>query len=303
MAQPVTKVLIDIAAALKIVKHGQDCVPNPVTGYLLGAAIDNTLEISYTYPSLEGETDRDELMHMLGDTNVDNLCVGWYQSNHMVELYSSQVVDLQYNYQIDPMTPNSVLITYDPFQSKLGNFVMKAFRLSEKYIQRKKRDMNEYISPSEIYEELPLEINSVGLSSIYLRSIADSNKLALGHNFDSLSMAGNDARIEQQLSLLCDSIEDATAEQSKFVYHSKAQLKSRVDYIKYISECTKNKQPVNFTEGLLRGALKPMPNPNASRVEQALSLGHLERSTDELSNMVNTNMNNLVVNKEVQNNA
>lgn len=306
---------IDILAALKIVKHCQDGLPGLVTGILLGICsqkyatdgdASNILEISYSVPD---DGDLYEMMKMFDKASVDNNCVGWYLSNHLVELYSSDTAKYQYSYQTDSMTPHSVIIMYDPFQSKLGNFVLKAYRLSEKYMAIKARNMNDYIAPNEIYDELPLRILSTGLSSMYIRDIADTHASKFDCNFDALSMSSNDKRIESSLVSLYENIEETEKEQSKFISYSKYQFQGehppRVKYFKHIlqkeNENMKAGRPLDFGINLSESVTKIKLPVCSSRIDQSLSLGHLDHTVAQLQDMMNTNLKNLVLNKEVQN--
>jgi hypothetical protein len=314
---------LDILAALKIVKHCQDGLPGLVTGNLLGICsqkyvameppdLSNILEISYSVPN-EGrsEEEQTEMMQMFEKASIDNNCVGWYLSNHLVELYFSDTAKYQYIYQIDHKTPHCVLIIYDPFQSKLGNLVLKAYRLSEKYMAIKARNMNDYIAPNEIYDELPLRIMSTGLSSMYIRDIADTNASKLDCNFDALSMSTNDKRIESSLVSLYENIEETEKEQSKFISYSKYQFQGehppRVKYFKHIlqkeNENLKAGRPIDTGINLSESVTKIKMPICSSRIDQSLSLGHLDHTVSQLQDMVNTNLKNLVLNKEVQNNG
>lgn len=313
----VDRVEIDILAALKIVKHCQDGVvqSQPNTGYLLGICSQryndgkNILEISYSYPAPDDIAGALEMRDNLGQTAIDTVLVGWYQGNHLVELYSNDTASIMFNdYQANQNIPNSVFIMYDPFQSKHGNFVMKAFRLSDKFMLNKARNMNEYIPSNEIWSELPLDIMSTGLSSMYIRGLADTHTTKLDCNFDALSMSTNDIRIEQQLKSLYENIEETEKEKSKLISFSKFQFgnqnPSRVAYFKYIlskeNANLKEGKPLGFGINLAHANNVKPPVCQYSRIEQALSLGHLEHSVDQIQDMVNTNLKNLVLNKEIQ---
>ena len=84
-----------------------------VAGSLLGIDIGGVLEVTYTFSfpvpkneadgSLDGVEDLDgaeyqiEMMKMLRDVNIDNNCVGWYQSMYMGTVCTNDVVTYQYS--------------------------------------------------------------------------------------------------------------------------------------------------------------------------------------------------------------
>ena len=124
---------------MKIVKHCQDALPSMVTGSLLGMimAEKGILEITHAFPFPEQKNDSGadgheyqlEMMKMLREVNVDNNCVGWYQSMLMGSYSTSALVENQKGYQMD-LSPNAVVLLYDPQQTNKGNFVLRAYRLS-----------------------------------------------------------------------------------------------------------------------------------------------------------------------------
>jgi len=182
---PIREVIIDGLAVLKIVKHCNDSLPTMVAGSLLGLDVNGALEITYSYsfpvPKGEGEGTSEnaeeldgaeyqiEMMKMLRDVNIDNNCVGWYQSMYLGTISTNDVVSYQYSYQSsEELSDNSIVIMYDPVQSKKGSLVMKAFRLTQQFLELRKNKLNSFIKPSEILEELPLKIRIVGHVSLFL---------------------------------------------------------------------------------------------------------------------------------------
>lgn len=159
----VSKVVIDGLAVLKIVKHCNDNFPTSVSGILLGLDLDGILEVSYTFPTLSNEGDGEEdgdgregyqiqMMQMLEKVNVDNNMVGWYQTSNLGSFLNSDFVDYQTAYQSSEsmLTINSIVIIYDPYQSKDGRLVLKAFRLSDKFMEMRQKNSNDFMKYSDI---------------------------------------------------------------------------------------------------------------------------------------------------------
>lgn len=81
-----------------------------------------------------GEEYQMEMMKMLREVNVDNNCVGWYQSMFLGTMYTASTIENQLQYQ-ENLSDNTVVILYDPIQTANGSLTLKAFRLSEEFIQ------------------------------------------------------------------------------------------------------------------------------------------------------------------------
>ena len=118
--------LIHLQALLKIVKHCHESLPQMVTGSLLGLVVkEGVLEITHAFPfpeplprggggaavgvveykdeptddamddvgALEGHEFQLEMMRMLREVNVDNNCVGWYQSMYLGSYSTSSFLE------------------------------------------------------------------------------------------------------------------------------------------------------------------------------------------------------------------
>ena len=93
----------------------------------------------------------------------------------MGTICTNDIVQYQYNYQSsEELSENSVVIMYDPIVSTKGVLVLKAFRLSDAFLELKRTKANQFIRPADILEELPLKIRNVGHVSAFLRSLQDA---------------------------------------------------------------------------------------------------------------------------------
>ena len=241
VVKPIQEVIIDGLAVLKIVKHCNDSLPSLVAGSLLGLDVEGTLSITYAYSfpiprensgntqgveDLDGNEYQIEMMKMLRDVNVDNNCVGWYQSMFLGTVCTNDVVSYQYSYQSsEELSNNSVVIMYDPIQSQKGILVLKAFRLTDKFMELKRSGSNQFIAPSEILQELPLKIRNVGHVSAFLRCLEDTHKNELDCDFDPLSMNKEEVYAEKHLELLASMLDDLVGEQIRFQKYSQSIAK------------------------------------------------------------------------------
>lgn len=317
----VREVVIDGLAVLKIVKHCNDSLPTMVAGSLLGLDVNGSLEITYSYsfpvPKVEGENSSEgadeldgaeyqiEMMKMLRDVNIDNNCVGWYQSMYLGTICTNDVVGYQYSYQSsEELSDNSIVIMYDPIQSKKGSLVMKAFRLTEQFIEMRKNKLNLFIKPSEILEELPLKIRNVGHVSAFLRCLQDSHKNELDCSFDALSMFNADSQTEKQLELLGTWVDDLVGEQQKFQQYSKSVAKTRQEHIRWLTkritdniearEAGEYELPTRIEES----GLKPLPEAPV-RNDPLLMLGQLDRFCSQINEQVDNSIHKLVLTSQL----
>jgi len=234
----VREVQIDGLAVLKIVKHCKDSLPHMVAGSLLGLDQKGVLEITHSFPlplsksdaadagaveaaAAEEFTDGDEyqmeMMKMLREVNMDNNCVGWYQSMFLGTYNNLSVIENQLQYQ-ENLSDNTVVILYDPIQTANGSLTIKAFRLSEAFIQIYRGGGNEFIAPQNILVELPLKIRNPGLINALMYDLESSK--TLNCDFDRLDLSTN-PYLEKNLEYLCDWVDDLAAEQQKFQYYAR----------------------------------------------------------------------------------
>eukprot|EP01039_Chlorochromonas_danica_P010707 gene10707-11883_t len=319
-ATPVREVVIDIVAALRIVKHCNDNLPSMVAGCLLGLDVDGVLEVTYAYafpqPKAEGETANEgddidgsdyqiEMMKMLRDVNVDNNCVGWYQSMYMGTVYTNDVVAYQYSYQSsEELSENSVVIMYDPVLSKGGDLVLKAYRLSDQFMEAKRSKSNKFVKPSEILEEIPLTIRSQGHVSAAVVTLAESHADDLDVEFDSLSMSNVDGQTEKQMELLAAWMDDLLGEQQRFQGYARSNAKLRQEHLRWLvkrrqenedaRENGEEEQPLRLDQSGLK-ALPELPPRN----EHLLLVAQVEKYTGQLNEIAQEALQKVALTNEV----
>jgi translation initiation factor 3 subunit H len=222
-------------ALLKIVKHCHESLPHMVTGSLLGLVTNGVLEVTHSFPfpdnkpqadddEMEGHEFQLEMMRMLREVNVDNNCVGWYQSMYLGIYSTSNLLENQLSYQTD-LSPNAVVILYDPMQTGHGNLVLKCLRLTDECVLLKTKGDNVYIDPRKIFEEIPVKLTNPGLARALLADISGGCYEGLFNaradtTFDRLDLSTN-PYLEKHLEFLCGWVDDLAAEQSKFQYYAR----------------------------------------------------------------------------------
>ena len=220
-----------------------------VTGSLLGMAVgEGVLEITHAFSlpdaakgpevtnnnkSTDNDNDQDgtagyeyqlEMMRMLREVNVDNNCVGWYQSMYLGSYSTSSFLESQLSYQTD-LSPNAVVLLYDPMQTSHGNLVLKCFRLTQECVDLQSSGKNTFLDPSKIFEAVPVEIINPGLTRVLLNDIQTGQHGTelvsnLDTTFDRLDLSTN-PYLEKHLEFLCTWVDDLAAEQQKFQYYAR----------------------------------------------------------------------------------
>lgn len=111
-----------------------------------------------------------EMMRMLREVNVDNNCVGWYQSMYLGIYSTSALLENQWSYQTE-LSANSIVLMYDPMQTANGNLVLNCYRLTEHAVKLRTSNKNEYIKSDEIFEKVPVTLSNPGLVQALLSDI------------------------------------------------------------------------------------------------------------------------------------
>jgi translation initiation factor 3 subunit H len=128
-----------------------------------------------TVATYDGHEYQIEMMRMLREVNVDNNCIGWYQSMYLGLYNTMSLLENQFNYQTE-LSANSVVVLYDPIQtSSQQTLILKCYRLSDECIaqQQQQEEKNAYIDPKHIFEEIPVTFTNPGLIQAFLYDIAD----------------------------------------------------------------------------------------------------------------------------------
>lgn len=269
--KPIHSVHIDGLAVLKIVKHCQESLPKLVSGSLLGLATDDgVLEITHSFPfpdprddsksdfvktaiessspiddeanALDGHEYQLEMMKMLREVNVDNNCVGWYQSIYLGSYSTSTLLENQLSYQTD-LSSNAVVLLYDPMQTAHGNLELKCLRLTNDACELLKSGKNSFLDPSHIFEELPVTMKNPSVVKALLHNVStgqynadvdtDAGVATDGASGEVAAVYGADTTLdrldlstnpylEKHLEFLSTWVDDLSTEQGKFQYYMRS---------------------------------------------------------------------------------
>ncbi|KAJ2720923.1 hypothetical protein GGI07_004319 [Coemansia sp. Benny D115] len=180
-------VKVDPLAVLKIVKHARESQPTPANGQLLGLEVNGVLEITnaFAVPSLQGSEEdmadyQVEMIQFLREVNIDSNSVGWYQSTRLGDFMQQPMLEIQAGYEA-PGSSNgsSVVLIHDTSKTEqAGNLSLRAFRLSQTYLEMAKsskfttKDLAaKGLTYGNILEELPIQIETSGLAKALLSEL------------------------------------------------------------------------------------------------------------------------------------
>jgi len=239
---PLKCVQIDALVFLQIMKHCRQHTPHPVNGGLLGLDVEDTLQVTHSFGYvLRGSGDdtansaeednqyQIDTLKKLREVNVDSNTVGWYQTTHLGQFFSSTIINHQYLYQTD-IAKRSVLLVYDSLQSAIGKASFKALQLSPEFMKvyseadsAGRAAMAEFPS-SEMFIEIPVTISCSAIAEAFLVDWAIADPTSTTSHLGVLDVE-NQAFLEKNVQLLIGSIHDLGEEQSKLIAYEKSQAR------------------------------------------------------------------------------
>ncbi|OQR84192.1 eukaryotic translation initiation factor 3 subunit H [Achlya hypogyna] len=257
----VDKVQLEGLALLQIIKHCHENLPRSVAGSLLGLEADATLEVTNSFPSptvaatpgavptsptgkdksvqfaAESDEYQIDMMKNLREVNMDNNKVGWYQSAMNSTFATTATIEYQFQYQKN-LGQNAICIVYDPLETMKGALSIKAFRLTDAFLEtyKTKAFSKEGFAKGDIraatmIEEIPIELHNSDMVQCYLLEL-QAQKLG-DCEFDRLDLATN-AYLENSLQNLSAWADELAQEHYKFQGYERAVAKQRAQYQQWL---------------------------------------------------------------------
>lgn len=289
---------VDGLVLLKIIKHCTESLPELCTGSLLGMDVGSNLEVTNSFPFPNNDEDISEIgvalqsdmndknksdkrdgrafqhamLKLLQDINVDCNPVGWYRSTYLGSFCTPELVQDLFTFQdqLDhDKVQKSVFLVYDPFQTKRGNLSLKAYRLTDSFMElyreqksgssKVNKRLKVSLSPSvvaavggvkespgfkiasgdrelssdKIFDELPIEISNAHLFSVLLDELRERNGERLDTDFDRLNLRSNQY-LSSNLEFLVEEADNLSNEQQKKNNDKRRLAKMEQEQIKFI---------------------------------------------------------------------
>jgi len=208
------------------------------------------------------------MMRCLRDNNVDNNLVGWYQIGSLGSFFSDATIETQVTWQLN--LNKCVVISYDPFRTSPGALALKAFRLSEAFVELHRQHpsfsqgdllkMNKAMG-SQIFEEIPIVIRNSHLVNACLYEFEDSKLIdkSTSSPLDVLDLSTNPF-LEKNLESLIDSIDYL---KRSFIQQHAYRQKRKVDNAarRQAGEEELPEEEENFGALMLKSNEQSHPNP------------------------------------------
>jgi len=279
------QVQIEGLVLLKIIKHSGEFVgkKQAVSGKLLGLPTNNyTVEVTNCFPepasffqTLSGdvhetvvtaETKRSQkycrsMIDLMSRIREDNRVVGFYRSCIDGEFMSHGNIDAQYHHQMQ--SPASVCIVYDPTASVRGRLVIRAFHLTDAFMDfyaqndfGMKAVAKSGMNSNDIFEELDIRIHNSHLVHAYLFDIAQFPPSRALTNKSSRLHHSHQEGLEMNLKQLTGAV-DAYANYSdsfRRYYSASRRLQAKRDAFK--------ENFMNENRSLRAQGRKPRPMPD-----------------------------------------
>ena len=193
---------------------------------------------------------------------------------------------------------------YDPIQSRKSGLVLKAFRLSDAYMQMRRSKQNTFIKPEEILEELPVKIKNCGHVAAFIRCLQDSHKDELDCDFEPLAMNDGDSYTQRHLEMIRDWLDDFVPEQHRLWSHAKLIAKARKEQIRWFEKKKKENEerldngedPVQIS--LSGSGLRPLSEA-PPRLEHLLTMGQLDKYCKQMNQHVDSSFHKLFVTSQL----
>lgn len=232
--EEIKRVEIDALVILQVMKHCRQHVPNTVSGVLLGLDVEDTLQVTHSFGYAQKQADEHlqddseayqlDMLKRLREVNVDSNTVGWYQTTHLGQFFSEQVIETQYAYQMQ--IPRTILLVYDPLQSAIGKPAFKAFRLTPEFVKKQteareanQSALNDFPS-GDMFMEIPISIHSPVIVEAFLVDWCISDPISTSAQLDTLDVE-NQAFVEKNVQLLISSLQELAEEQQKLQMHER----------------------------------------------------------------------------------
>ena len=259
LLEPVHEVHVDALVLLKIMQHCPLSDPAARAGSLLGMDVDGVQQVTncYALPNADQEEMSDqeleeyqtEMLRLLREVNVDNNCVGWYQTTNLGSFFNQTFIDTQFNYQRS--IENAVVLVYDPMQTSRSNVWLKAFRLTPEAMRMKLqgRDgftsesvLSEGFTPDSILEEIPVRVRSNPMTTCLLADMGEAdvqNGPAAGASadidFERLHLA-TDPFLEKNLEFMCAWVDDLGAEMHQLQAYARYAYRQKQEQTRWIEK-------------------------------------------------------------------
>jgi len=153
---------------------------------------------------------QEDMLEALGEIRQDANAIGWYESTHHGNFLNEAFIENQYMFQ--KAVPNAIVLVYDPFAQKTGQFGFKAFRLTNEAMEKKAsggEDEFQQFPSDRLLLEIPIFIHSSPLIDTFLLQYCQEHATGdVALDTDNIASA-----TEKNVQLLLDSVDEFQIQQ------------------------------------------------------------------------------------------
>ena len=302
---------------LKVIKHCEEYLEQSqaVTGSLLGLRTRDVIEITqcFSIPSTDVKATQNFQKEMLGlmeSCREDNYTMGWYRSAVNGRYLSEYTIQSQYKYQ--QTSPSAICLVYDPTASKNGRLLIRAFRLTNKFVKFYKTNefgptmiSNFNLNSDDIFEELSIKIHNSHLVHAFLFELRNVKELKC--QFDRLHHNYQDPLINN-LKQLSNSIDSYASETQHFknYYRSCKNVQTRKqEYLERLHSENRDRKSRGLGQRQIPDDLHRIfpQDPEPNRLESTTLTAQMESYTKEISTNVIQGLSKLFMTQSFQSNS
>lgn len=202
--------------------------PLHASGPLLGiiSKSGDTLEVSNCFLFATDDADSSDyalsMLRHLREVNMDHLQVGWFQASTPLPFMTEDFVYSQVGFQ--QQLPQAVVLVFDTVRSTQGSIALKAFRLSDRFLELmveadftlerlKEVKKSDKFGFEDLLEELPVVLRSSQLASALIEDLrADASS---SETFDHLDLSTHQY-LEQHVRSLMDCVDELSNETQRY---------------------------------------------------------------------------------------
>ncbi|OLY82683.1 Eukaryotic translation initiation factor 3 subunit H [Smittium mucronatum] len=175
-------VIVDPTVAFKIIKHSREHYPRTVNGQILGLEIKGTVQVTNSFPlptnSSEDESSyKEEMQNYMQEVNMESSPVGWYSSTRTCNFLQKSTLESM-NEHLDSSSTKPIVLIYDSERSEQGSLSLRAFQLSDNYLELYKANsfstldlIESKLSFNNVFEELGVQLKTSSLSKVLLSEL------------------------------------------------------------------------------------------------------------------------------------
>jgi translation initiation factor 3 subunit H len=237
MAEQESKVLrevhLDSLVLLKIIQHCEES-DGPAVGHLIGHDLGDKIDITYSFALPSRPTDSNitlekypkKILKRLEKCQLENSQVGWYQRAEQGLSLDINSAEYQYNFQKEFF--NAVMIVYDPLLEASSSHPLKAYRLSQEFIEFYESEdytqagaVDAGLDSTKIFNEIPVEVQNSVLTRAFLAEFGPDQ-------FTAPKLSVYEDALQKNLSTLNECVEELNDKNNKMISYVKSLQKQKV---------------------------------------------------------------------------